>query len=222
MTRFKDMTNLRFGRLTVLECVGRDNNGNALWRCKCDCGKENIVDGCRLRKGNTKSCGCYNIYRTKICNSTHRKSKTRLYAIWGGIKARCSNPKCEAFKKYGGRGIKFCKDWVFYENFEKWALNNGYSSNLTIDRIDNDGNYEPSNCRWISSKEQSLNTSRNHYLELNGEKHTAYEWSVITGIRLSTILQRINKYHWTIQRALTEKPFKGKNQYYDKEVKHNE
>ena len=126
-----------------------------------------------------------------------------------------------------GFGTWQSKDGEEAYNSVLWALKNGYDENAkygkcTIDRIDNDGNYEPSNCRWISSKEQSLNTSRNHYLELNGEKHTAYEWSVITGIRLSTILQRINKYHWTIQRALTEKPFKGKNQYYDKEVKHNE
>lgn len=193
MTRFKDMTNLRFGRLTVLECVGRDNNGNALWRCKCDCGKENIVDGCRLRKGNTKSCGCYNVYRTKICNSTHRKSKTRLYAIWGGIKARCSNPKCEAFKKYGGRGIKFCKDWVFYENFEKWALNNGYSSNLTIDRIDNNGNYEPDNCRWVTMKKQCNNRRSNRYVEYNGKIFTIAEICDILNLPYQYVIYRINK-----------------------------
>lgn len=193
MTRFKDMTNLRFGRLTVLECVGRDNNGNALWRCKCDCGKENIVDGCRLRKGNTKSCGCYNIYRTKICNSTHKKSKTRLYAIWGGIKTRCSNPKCEAFKEYGGRGIKFCKDWVFYENFEKWALNNGYSNNLTIDRIDNNGNYEPDNCRWVTMKKQSNNRRSNRYVEYNGKIFTIAEICDILNLPYNYVIYRINK-----------------------------
>lgn len=193
MTRFKDMTNLRFGRLTVLECVGRDNNGNALWRCKCDCGKENIVDGCRLRKGNTKSCGCYNIYRTKICNSTHKKSKTRLYAVWGGIKARCSNPKCEAFKNYGGRGIKFCKDWVFYENFEKWALNNGYSNNLTIDRIDNNGNYEPDNCRWVTIKKQCNNRRNNRHIEYNGKIFTIAEICDILNLPYQYVIYRLNK-----------------------------
>lgn len=228
MKKNNDLVGKTFGRLTVIKRIGTSKNRAIQWLCKCSCGNEHIVITNYLIHGIIKSCGCLQKEELSKRATKHHLRNSRLYGVWANIKQRCYNPKNSHYNVYGERGIEMCDEWKNdFFSFYKWALKNGYDENAkygkcTIDRIDNDGNYEPSNCRWISSKEQSLNTSRNHYLELNGEKHTAYEWSVITGIRLSTILQRINKYHWTIQRALTEKPFKGKNQYYDKEVKHNE
>ena len=118
------------------------------------------------------------------------------------MKQRCFYKKHKHYDRYGGRGITICPEWKDnFEAFYEWAMNCGYSNELSIDRIDNDGNYEPSNCRWVSAKVQNNNTQRNHYLTYNGETHTAKEWSEITGISNSTICHRIG-YGWPIERVL--------------------
>jgi len=155
------------------------------------------------------SCGCFwyetvpSINHEK--NVRHGETKTRLHRIWSNLRFRCNNPSCYRYKDYGGRGIKVCQEWSDYETFRDWALNNGYSDELTIDRIDVNGNYEPSNCRWVDSKTQSNNMRVNHKITYNGETHTIAEWSRITGIGWTTIRYRI-KSDWPIEKALTKAP----------------
>lgn len=118
---------------------------------------------------------------------------------------RCHKPNFERYSDYGGRGIEVCLEWRnSFENFRDWAMENGYKENLTIDRIDTNGNYEPSNCRWSTYKVQGNNTRRNHFIEFNGECHTMAEWAEIKGMKLQTLSNRINQYGWTIEKALTE------------------
>lgn len=226
---FKDLTGKKFYYLLVLNKTRKDKNGHWYWKCKCDCGNIKEILGSHLIQGNVKSCGCYNSKRaSKFCKDKTIIPNKRIMYIWQSMKQRCYNQKSISYKNYGAKGIKICDEWKNNPKlFYNWAIENGYNEKAkygecTIDRIDVNGNYEPSNCRWIPMNKQVLNTSKNHYLELNEEKYTVYEWSIITGIKSSTILQRINKYHWSVKRALTEKPFKGKNQYYEKEVKSNE
>lgn len=155
--KFIDITNKRFGRLVVIARLD-DRNKKPVWLCKCDCGNEIVVRGDHLREGATKSCGCLEKEnRDKGANYKHGGRKSRLYSIWSGMLKRCNNPDCHAYENYGGRGISICNEWLNFPNFRDWALNNNYSDDLSIDRINVNGNYEPSNCRWATSKQQANN-----------------------------------------------------------------
>lgn len=154
----KDRTGMRFGRLVVTEYAG-----NAFWKCKCDCGNEIVVKGAQLDNGHTKSCGCYHRDQVSKAATTHGASKDRLYTVWQGMKGRCYDSSRANYKNYGGRGITICDEWLHdFAAFRDWAMANGYDPDAphgkcTIDRIDVDGNYEPSNCRWVDMKVQSNN-----------------------------------------------------------------
>lgn len=216
-----DLTGQRFGRLVVIERTEIDTARRPRWLCKCDCGAYKVVSSVHLKNGSTKSCGCLRREEvskrsTEIArrigknNKTHGMRNTRLYHIWCGIKRRCLNPNAKPYDNYGGRGITICDEWKNdFMNFYNWAMANGYQENLTIDRKDNDGNYEPSNCRWASYEEQANNrrkakySNRTHCIEFNGEIHSLMEWSEITGINYGTLQKRI-KLGWTIEKALTE------------------
>ena len=209
MGKFEDLTGQRFGYLTIIKKAGKNKSDKILWLCKCDCGKLKIIQGASLKSGRTKSCGCL---RKKGARRTHGFKHTRLYCIWQGIKKRCLNKNTPNYHIYGGRGITICQDWLnSFVSFYKWAMGNGYADNLTIDRIDLDGDYSPSNCRWITQAEQNRNTSRIRWIEKNdGTKITSAEaariaglsratvarWCRVDGIRtLQGILQRADEVH---------------------------
>lgn len=196
MAKAINIAGQRFGRLTVIERV-ESPRAQAQWRCVCDCGKETVVRSQDLRNGHTKSCGCYGLEVSASHTpsfSTHKESRSRLYRVWIGMKGRCNNCKNKAYSYYGGRGIKVCQDWdESYALFRDWALANGYQENLTIDRIDVNGNYCPENCRWVSMKVQMNNTRANRRITLNGETKTMAEWSESTGLSYETIRNRTIK-----------------------------
>lgn len=156
-----DLTNKKFGLLTVISKYGHTGK-EVTWLCKCDCGKEVIVLGASLRGGNTQSCGCLHRFRSSECNIKHGGcscgKRENLYKRWETIKKRCYQENSKTYKDYGGRGIQMCDEWKNdYSAFREWALNNGFEEHLTIERIDVNGNYEPSNCTWIPKNEQSKN-----------------------------------------------------------------
>ena len=193
----------RFGRLTVVEYDGISPNGKSMWRCQCECGSICVVRGSKLTSGHTKSCGCYNRDNVKERSSTHGMSRTRLYNIWRVMLKRCYYKNATNYESYGGRGVRVCDEWRDFVEFQKWALTHGYSDELTIDRISNDGDYTPENCRWVDMMVQSRNTSRNRVITFRGETHCMKDWSDILGINYQTLKQRINVYGWSIERALT-------------------
>ena len=204
MSRCVDITGQRFGKLVV---VGKTENKGKLtaWKCLCDCGNETTITTGHLKSGHTKSCGCIKIERL----TTHGKSKERLYDVWIGLKQRCNNQNSREYKHYGGRGIKVCKEWLDYQAFRDWALQNGYKENLprgkcTLDRINVNGNYEPDNCRWVSQAEQTLNTRRSRKMTLGNETLTAKEWAEKLNVPYGRIISRVNKLGWSDKEALCE------------------
>jgi len=151
----KDLRNQVFDRLTVIECVGTNERNNLLWKCQCECGNIAIIVSCSLLSRMTKSCGCYGREQSRIENTTHGKSKSSEYRIWSGIIQRCTNPNNNRYSDYGGRGITVCDRWLKFENF--YADMGDRPDGMSIDREDNDGNYEPDNCRWATDEEQRYN-----------------------------------------------------------------
>lgn len=179
-------------KLTVIKPVYSQNRW--LWLCKCECGNETIVYPYLMRTGKQKSCHCGKSVTFREMNTTHGESSTRLYEIWCGIKKRCNNKNNKNYHQYGGKGISVCEKWNNdYISFKDWALSHGYSDGLTIDRIDNNGNYEPDNCRWITIQEQSLNRSSNLLIEIDGETKPLSEWCKQYNLNYSTIYSRYHR-----------------------------
>lgn len=215
MPKFEDLAGQRFGRLVV---VSREpnrvrNNGRAktVWLCQCDCGKERAVLAESLKSGATKSCGCLSVEmfvkRATTHGYTKDKKKERLYVVWRSIIQRCENPNIPTYKYYGGKGVSICDEWHDYSKFRSWAYLNGYDETAvrgecTIDRIDNNGDYEPSNCRWVCLKTQMRNRSDNRLITHNGETKSVVEWAEQTGLSPQLIYGRLNE-GWSGADAIT-------------------
>ena len=193
--------------ITVLEKLKeKTKDGRTIYLCKCDCGKYFKTSVSSVHK--IKSCGCMTKEYIARGQRTHGESKTRLYEVWHRMKERCYREKHKSYPEYGGRGITICEEWKnSYVAFRDWALANGYDENAeymvcTLDRIDVNGNYEPSNCRWVSMKVQCNNKRNNHTLTYNGETHTIAEWAEITGIQHCTLSRRLKK-GWSVEKTLS-------------------
>lgn len=223
-----DMTGYRTGLITVLERVG-SAQGQTTWLCKCACGKTFIQYGSVLRKGKVKSCGHLwhsrserqKIAYRSIAKTKHGASGDRLYFMWASMKSRCYVKSNQSYKNYGGRGITVCDEWKNdFSVFREWALANGYDENAqkgecTLDRINNNGNYEPSNCRWITMLEQCKNRRNAVLITYKGETHTTAEWSEISGLPKHLIYNRY-RYGWK-----PEEIFSPANQHRPRNPEHH-
>lgn len=199
----KDLTGQKFGRLTVIKRNGSTEEGKAKWDCLCDCGNTVTVVGKNITHSFTRSCGCLKKEFSDIRFTTHGSCNTRLYKIWCSIHYRCKNINSREYKYYGERGISVCGEWDDFTPFKEWSLFNGYADTLTIDRRDNNGNYEPSNCRWVTYKVQGSNKRNNHLLTCNNKTQTLTQWSSESNIPYYVLQRRININHWSAERALT-------------------
>ena len=191
-----DLTGQRFGRLIVLQDVGTDRYGSYRWLCKCDCGKTTIATRTNLTTGHTQSCGC--IAREKMLNY-HGIPNKHLTRVRLSMKRRCYDPRCKEYKHYGQRGIKICDEWMGHDGrdkFVQWALDNGYSEGLTIDRIDVNGDYNPDNFRWITKAEQNRNKRTNLMVVYQGRRMCVADAARLSGIKQGTLQQRVNS-GWT-------------------------
>lgn len=184
-----DLCGRKFGRLTVVSRA-ENKNGKTRWNCLCSCGNEVKVAAWNLKNGHTRSCGCLQREATSAASSKHKEVGTHLYTIWADMKARCTNPKSTSFPLYGARGVTVCVEWRDYLAFRTWAMRNGYEETLSLDRIDPNGNYEPSNCRWITVSEQHLNKRNTFYLEIDGIRKPAKTWCKETGAKYRTVFYR--------------------------------
>jgi len=194
---------VKFNRWSLIERVGKTRP--TMWLCRCDCGKERVVNKTNVTRGLSKSCGCLNIEKIVSRSMTHGHSRsgkiTRTYKIWVGINVRCRNKNSIAYKWYGMNGIKICDRWRSYQNFldDMGECPEG----LEIDRINNNGNYEPGNCRWTDRITNANNVRTNRLVWWNGKRQTMAQWCRELHLRYQLTVQRINRDHWTIERAFT-------------------
>jgi len=199
----KDLTGLKFGRLSVIKKCGKDKFGNFMWLCLCKCGGKIEVNTSRLTQGITKSCGCLRSEYVTKKDTKHNLCNHKLYRVWSGMKERCLSSNNKEYKDYGGRGIKICDEWLHdFLTFYNWCISNGYLEGLSIDRINNDGNYEPSNCRFADRKTQNNNKSNCRIIIFNGESKDLQQWCESTGINRYTLKSRLKR-GWSVENALT-------------------
>ena len=190
MAKFEDLKGQKFGYWTVVErAENHPATRSAQWLCECECGTKKIIRASALKSGKSKSCGCHKNDYNKI----HGGKGTRLYECWRHMRYRGDNKNNQAYEMYGARGIKVCDEWQEFGAFRDWALENGYLDNLTLDRIDVNGNYEPSNCRWADAVTQMNNRRSTPHYTVDGRSLTISQWSRETGIPRSTILNRLKR-----------------------------
>ena len=202
--RVKDLTGQRFGRWAVLRYAGLNTRRKALWLCKCDCGTARIVESSNLCAGTSQNCGCIRCEKTAARSITHGLWRVPEYNTWAGMLARCYNANEVAYVNYGGRGIAVCDRWrnsfeAFYEDMGPRP-----SPQHSIDRIDNDGNYEPANCQWATRTQQARNSRQNLLISFRGKTQCLAAWSQEIGILPGTLRSRLFTLGWPVERSMTE------------------
>ena len=198
-----DISNQRFGKLLVVKKAYYQNK-KVYWQCLCDCGKITYVHTSNLKCKRIRSCGCLKVEELVNRSTKHNQRHTKLYEVWKTIKQRCLNPKNVSYHNYGGRGITICEEWKNdFMSFYNWSMKNGYKEGLTIDRINNDGNYEPSNCRWTTRLVQNNNTRVNNYITINNETKTLTEWCRFYNANYGKVYRLYKLKNYDIIKALT-------------------
>lgn len=203
----EEMIGKRFERLTVIkqvdDYVSKSGRAHKRFLCVCDCGTQKEFLKEHLVSGRTKSCGCLRSERGRKAVK-HGEIHTRLYRTWSNMLTRCYNPNVYAYKNYGGRGIIVCDEWHEYKKFSEWARRTGYTDELTIDRINNDGNYCPENCRWADEYTQANNKRNIHWITYNNETKSIKEWARELNVSYKALHSRIVRYGWSVERAFTQ------------------
>lgn len=212
MAQLQDLKGQRFGKLTVVDRaenhVSKGGHIFAQWKCVCDCGKETIVQAGSLKRGTTQSCGCLQRETAAKLKAKHGHSYDRLYNIWNHMKQRCQNPNNDSYGIYGAEGKMVCDEWAQdFTAFYNWAIENGYTDDLTIDRIDGTKGYSPDNCRWATRKEQANNTRNTCFVVYKGEQKSLSQLAEETGKSKRILYDRIVTRHWDVDRA-AETPVK--------------
>lgn len=198
MSRIVDLVGQKYGRLTVIKLLSGGKQG-ARWLCQCSCGNTTTALSKSLKDSKSRSCGCLRNEVASTHHTTHGLTDSPVYDVWTSMMQRCTNPNNPNFLHYGGRGIDVCERWKSFENF---FTDMGHKpKDLSLDRIDVNDGYSPSNCRWATNKEQGRNTRRNTFIEYNGKSRCLSEWSEITGIHKGTLLYRL-RVGWPLGRAL--------------------
>lgn len=200
MSKRIDLSGKRFGKLLVLGFAAK-RLGHALWNCQCDCGTISTHWSASLRRGHSRSCGCWRGELVSIGKGRHRRSGTKMYWIWQAMLDRCRNPKNKKHADYGGRGIEVCNRWSLFENFIE-DMGERPTEKHTLDRRDNDGNYCKENCRWSTQSEQANNRRGNLLCCIAGVTKTATEWCRIKGIKWCTFSMRYYQKGWPIDDAI--------------------
>ncbi len=208
-----DLTGQRFGKLVVQQCVRSESRYRLIWGCICDCGNSKEVYASLLRNGKTQSCGCLRKEQATLfsqghrVNVTHGMSKTKVFSIWKAMNLRCYNPNNSSYKEYGGRGITVCDRWRGKEGLEAFLIDMGHppTDKHSLDRIITDGNYDPSNCRWATSKQQARNRRDNRILEYAGNKMCVADWADLLNVNHEIIRGRI-KLGWSAERIFQTDP----------------
>jgi hypothetical protein len=211
-TQAKDIKDQRFGRLVAQSvALKKKRGGGAYWSCLCDCGNTKVVRADSLRSGAIRSCGC--LHREQAAatgrkSTTHGMSKTKFYGVWAAMLRRCENSSTMPFRYYGGRGIKVCARWHSFENF---LADMGIpEAGMEIERIDNDGHYEPSNCRWATRQDQMQNTRGTRIIEFRGQRKSVSAWARDLGMPMGTLWNRIAVCGWSVEEALTTPTIRSK------------
>lgn len=196
----------KFGKWTIVEEIASKVIGHIprrMFRCKCECGNISEVPLSCLINGHSTSCGCEQKKKASIANTKHGLGKHSLYNTWKGMKRRCNNPNAFEYNNYGGRGICICEDWSNnFQNFYDWAINNGWSKELTIDRIDTNGNYCPVNCRWATIEVQMNNMTKNHYIKYNEKTYTLSTLAKYLDIPYNIVRYRLSRCRWNVEQLI--------------------